>query len=104
MHILNNQKEYSRQNLDQLDPQRTVLSSQDRRSEVDPEPTILQVDLGVAADGSADIEREAHAGVEVSVELSQVVRADDGHNGLQRRMNGESGNVNISYELRYGLW
>jgi len=83
---------------DQLDRQRAVLGSQDRRGEVDPEPAALRVDPDLAADDSADAERETDAGVEVAVDLSQGVRSEDGHPHLERRLDGERGDVDESRE------
>ncbi len=55
------------------------VDPQNRRTEVNPEPAALHVDLDLAADDSADTEREAHASVQVPVDLTQGVCSEDGY-------------------------
>lgn len=104
-HIFDNRKEHSQAQRNQPERQRTVRRSQNRRTEVNPEPAALHVDLDLAADDSADTEREAHASVQVPVDLTQGVRSEDGYPDLQRCTDGERGDVDVSRELCYGgLW
>lgn len=102
-HIFDDERNHSRRDRDQPDRQRTVLGPEDRHGKVKPEPALLRVDPGLTADDSADAEREADAGDEVSVELSQGERPYDRHPDFERRLDGERSDVDESRELRRRL-